>query len=319
MMLPERTACPTITLKKDHYMIKFLRLCIITALFTMMVVVLFAGAIHSDEKQDNVLKSKHNACVICHRMAVPPEKGLPAFPAGIDPVAFCLDCHHYTENHHPVNIAPTAAFPKDTSSIYPLYDGKITCLTCHEAHTGPGRVEPHELLRGGPHTDRRDICFRCHFKETYAKINPHIELAPGGTIREVAGKPVCLMCHSEMPKRDSGPDEVRFNADIAFLCWRCHPPMQGDFFQKHFHQKPSMKTLGSIREAERKLDIILPLAKDGRISCSTCHNPHQPGVLANRAALAGAGTPGRLRLSKDMMCSACHMQQRLMESKQSVP
>ena len=293
----------------------------ITVLLAATIAVLVACAVRSEGKRDVVVQiSKHDACIICHRLADPPEDGLPSFPPGIDPVAFCLDCHHYTENHHPVDIVPTEAYLKKIPGTYPLFAGKITCLTCHEAHTGPDRVEPPELLRGGPYTDRRDICFRCHSQDTYAKINPHVVRASGGAFKEIAGKSVCLVCHAKVPELDSGRDEVQFKADIAFLCWRCHHPMPGDFLQKHFHRKPAKKTLSSMGETEGKLGLMLPLAKDGRVTCSTCHNPHQPGVLVNKAALYGAGAPGRLRLPKDVICSACHMfQQQQTEVKQTIP
>ena len=53
-------------------------------------------------------------------------------------------------------------------------------------------------------------------------------------------------------------------------------------------------------------NVMLPLAIDGMVTCSTCHNPHQAGVLTVRAAIAGSGAPGRLRIPKNQMCSACH-------------
>lgn len=253
-------------------------------------------------------RPKHAACVACHRLAEPVTDGVAdhVFPDGSDPAAFCLDCHHASENHHPVGQVPAAISTKASLSSFPLFDGKITCLTCHVAHAGPRLEEPRKLLRGGPSVDRRDICFRCHFAESYASMNPHRMLNRDGSIRQIAGEPVCLLCHREQPRRDSAPEEVTFKADIAFLCWRCHPPMPGEFLQKHFQQKPREMTRRTMEETERSQDISLPLASDGHVTCSTCHNPHQPGVLDRRAAQAGAGSPGRLRLARQTVCSACH-------------
>ena len=253
-------------------------------------------------------RPKHSACVTCHRLAEPIADGATdqVFPSGSDPADFCIDCHQNSENHHPVGIAPAAMSSKASLSSYPLYDGKITCLTCHVAHAGPQLEEPRKLLRGGPYADRRDICFRCHFAESYASINPHRMLEADGAVRQVAGAPVCLLCHREQPRRDSDPGTVTFQADIAFLCWRCHPPMPGDFLQKHFQRKPREKTRRVMEETERTQEIVLPLTGDGQVSCSTCHNPHQPGVLERRAAQAGAGSPGSLRIAGQAVCSACH-------------
>jgi predicted CXXCH cytochrome family protein len=253
-------------------------------------------------------RAKHSGCVACHRLTDPSVDGGTdtLFPSGSDPAEFCLDCHQNAENHHPVGIAPQVLSSNGSMSAFPLFDGKITCLTCHVAHAGPRLEETHKLLRGGPYADRREICFRCHFKESYASINPHRMLEPDGTIRQIAGSSVCLLCHLKEPRRDSRPEEVAFQADIAFLCWRCHPPMPGDFLQKHFQRKPREKTRQIMQETERSQEVALPLTVEGKISCSTCHNPHQPGVLERRTAQAGAGAHGRLRVARHAVCSACH-------------
>jgi nitrate/TMAO reductase-like tetraheme cytochrome c subunit len=124
-------------------------------------------------------------------------------------------------------------------------------------------------------------------------------------VREVNGKPVCLMCHSKIP--DPAIDfteDVRFRADIGFLCWRCHPPMPGEFFRMHFLVAPSAKTLTAMNKAQERLYIILPIVPRGRITCSTCHNPHQEGVIQHSAAAKGADTRSKLRLQ--YICVACH-------------
>ena len=131
----------------------------------------------------------------------------------------CLKCHQYRENHHPVDFVPahSSNFP------FPLYEGKVECLTCHiENHRGS---ELH-MLRGGPYSSRREICFKCHYEEDYAQIYPHSMLDNEGKIIEVNGKPVCVVCHVTTP--DPTVDrtkDVLFRADVAFLCWRCHSLM----------------------------------------------------------------------------------------------
>jgi nitrate/TMAO reductase-like tetraheme cytochrome c subunit len=132
-------------------------------------------------------------------------------------------------------------------------------------------------------------------------------LNDSGEVREVNGKPVCLLCHSKEP--DPAVDrtsDVRFRADIGFLCWRCHPPMAmpDNFFDKHFLVKPSQEILRSMGEAEERLVVILPLVPRGRVTCSTCHNPHQRGVIHRDAAAKGADAASKLRLPS--ICVACH-------------
>ncbi|MGW8323621.1 MAG: cytochrome c3 family protein [Thermodesulfobacteriota bacterium] len=84
-----------------------------------------------------------------------------------------------------------------------------------------------------------------------------------------------MYCHlSERP----GPSDLL--ASGTELCLRCHPDRTGG----REHPVGSFPTFtGPTR---------LPLG-DGRIICTTCHNPH-------------ASTPGMLRLPPQELCPACH-------------
>lgn len=240
----------------------------------------------------------HSNCDVCHDSE---EENPAQLVLKADPSSICEYCHHYAENHHPVNFSPS----KPPGSQLPLYEGRIRCLTCHEIHGGPEHKGAPKLLRGGPYADRRTICFQCHFFEDFAKINPHDMLDSSGNVKEVKGKAVCLTCHTKQPDPEvDWTETVRFRADIGFLCWRCHPPMPGIFFSKHFLVEPSTQTLHNIRETEERLLIILPLVPRGRITCSTCHNPHQKGVIQHEAAAKGADAYAKLRLPS--ICFACH-------------
>ncbi len=217
------------------------------------------------------------------------------------PSSKCLDCHQYRENHHPVDIAPSdpADFP------FPLYGGKITCLTCHvEDHTAGGT----KLLRGGPYDDRREICFKCHSQEKFLEIDPHVMLDKEGKVLTVNGKPVCLLCHAVQPDPDKDrTEDVRFRADVAFLCWRCHPPMASpQFFSAHFLAKPSPSMLRFIERKEQEMQVTIPLVPRERITCSTCHNPHQKGVIKYGPSAKGADLPSKLRLQTPTLCFVCH-------------
>jgi predicted CXXCH cytochrome family protein len=243
----------------------------------------------------------HVQCAECHGTREP-KAGKDLFPKGVNPAVDCLNCHKYKENHHPVDFVPADA---SKFAFFPLYSGKVTCLTCHEIHGGYEHTGTPLLLRGGPYAERREICFKCHEKEEYAGINPHVMFGNDGATLEIKGEPVCLLCHAVKPNpfKDRTAN-VRFKADIAFLCWRCHPPMPGSFLDKHFLVTPSEKTLAYMQAAEVRLEIILPLAPWGRITCSTCHNPHQKGLLTFVEVAKGADAPKKLRTSD--MCSACH-------------
>ena len=243
----------------------------------------------------------HIVCINCHATEKP-QPGSASFSPGTDPSSLCLKCHKdYTENHHPVDFVP-ADSPKFP---LPLFGGEVKCLTCHEVHGGPRHEGTLRLLRGGPYADRRQICSKCHSAEKYAAFDPHRMLDDRGDVAMVDGKPACLWCHSKKP--DPAVDrteDVRFRADVGFLCWRCHPPMSGTFLGQHFLVKPSAQILPMYRESEERLNIILPLVPRGRITCSTCHNPHQKGVIQREAAAKGADAIKKLR--SPSICYGCH-------------
>ena len=254
--------------------------------------------------------NRHTSCVACHRISEPESLGEePSFAGEIDPSPLCLDCHHYSVNHHPIDVVPGPGYTNKTASSLPLYDGQVRCLTCHRAHTDAGQREfdaPLQLLRGGPYSDRRELCLACHGEDKLSTFNPHRMLSPDGSVLESNGKPVCLICHLKKPDLANSSGEVTFRADIAFLCWRCHTFMSGTFLERHFHVTPRKTTRLAMRKSEKELELVLPLAPDGMITCSTCHNPHQQDAVTRPAAQAGADSPRRLRMEKERICSACH-------------
>ncbi|MDW7773055.1 MAG: cytochrome c3 family protein [Desulfobulbaceae bacterium] len=212
----------------------------------------------------------------------------------------CLDCHDYTLDHHPVDIPPPGDIP------FPLTDGNITCLTCHfEDHESGGAF----FLRGGPYLQGRDMCFKCHHSEDYAGINPHLMLEEDGSFKKiVGGQTICIVCHVTKPDpEEDRTEDVRFRADVGFLCWRCHPPMANALFQhEHLLVEPSLEMRRMLEKNEKEMNVLLPLVPRDRVTCSTCHNPHQKGVILREAAAKGADDPERLRVPSPRLCFICH-------------
>lgn len=162
-----------------------------------------------------------------------------------------------------------------------------------------------KAVAGGPYADRRKICFECHAREQYATIDPHKMQDKSGKRSVVNGETVCLFCHVLQPDpTQDKANTVLFKADIGFLCMRCHPPMHGDFLDKHFLVTPPRDYLKYMNRPEVQEKFTLPLVPRGRITCSTCHNPHQDGIISFEPAAAGADSLHRLR--NDNICVACH-------------
>jgi len=69
--------------------------------------------------------------------------------------------------------------------------------------------------------------------------------------------------------------------------------------------KPSARVLDNMRSSEEKLTVTMPIVPRGWITCSTCHNPHQKGVIQRDSAAKGADVKNKLRLPS--VCYACHL------------
>lgn len=257
-------------------------------------------------------------CEECHSET--PEKGKEKhLKFGNDYIRTCR-CHEFEPGTylHPVFIKPSEEKRSKIPDNFPLSNGEITCITCHDIYLQCQdrvvlKLFNRNFLRGGPFLRRTDICFNCHDKDEYTKLNPHNQLDEYGKI--ISKK--CLYCHLEMPneKTDSYKEtlsghKVKLIGNFTFLCLRCHPekgkshPINAD----HLHA-PSPATLANIKESEKNYKVILPLNEKGEVTCATCHNPHEKGVLpVKKASAKGASEKYRLRLSgmTGEICRACH-------------
>ncbi len=231
-------------------------------------------------------------------------------------------CHGYTsENYiHPVDIAPSEEKKEKIPASLPLKNGKVACSTCHDIYL-QCRMDRHKkevnkfFLRSAPYARRTDFCFRCHDEAKYKRLDPHTQIDESGEV--VVEK--CLYCHVEKPdekhatfKKAEGihGSVVKLIGDLEVLCYRCH------YKQSTLHpinanhlRKPDDKISEAMKESEKQYGIILPLNYKGEITCATCHNPHERGIIpADRASSKGASEKFRLRLpgKTGEICLACH-------------
>ena len=117
----------------------------------------------------------------------------------------------------------------------------------------------------------------------------------------------CLYCHTEIPdEKRANYEDVKLLANPEVLCVGCHGRITENQWHTRHLRKPPVEIANRIKELQEKFHIILPLDADGKITCATCHNPHQKGVIPDkRAGAKGAGEKFRHRLG-DNMCVKCH-------------
>ncbi|HLB24862.1 MAG TPA: cytochrome c3 family protein [Nitrospirota bacterium] len=167
-----------------------------------------------------------------------------AVPGGVSKL--CYSCHGSYSNIHPVDVVPSMQAP----AHLPLYEGKLSCDTCHDMHQK--KTKDH-LLRGfaeGRYLMRPDLCIDCH-GESFVKKNPHFNQKERG---------LCVFCHQTEPQKMDTDKTVRFRFGILRSCNFCH------------------NLAGRNHPVNVDRDVAppksLPRDIDGSVTCATCHDPH---------------------------------------------
>ena len=249
-------------------------------------------------------------CTECHARV--PRKGSHLqLRYGGDYQQLCR-CHYSASQNyiHPVDMVPSQDLKSAIPPVFPLQKGKVTCATCHDIvvqcqdrQSDKIFLKEQKFLRGAPYDSMMAICYQCHNKADYQMYNPHLQL----NARNEIDKQSCLYCHAEIPdEKATRLEDARLIGNMEALCIRCHTrePLQ-NFHAKHL-RKPSDEVLATIKSMEAQHGILLPLGEAGNVTCATCHNPHQKGVIPDRRLAArGAGQTRRHRLQQDM-CIKCH-------------
>ena len=241
-------------------------------------------------------------CTDCHYQ-IPQEGGDKFLKFGGDYNILCK-CHAPENYVHPVGIELSQEKKIKIPAELPLENGKITCLTCHDIYwqCQKRRVDKNSL-RGRPFRKRSDFCYKCHDKAGYRMLDIHSQLNARGKI--IVDK--CLYCHTDMPDENRAHyEDLKFIGNLEMICQRCHN-IRGSHAGNFNHLvKPSAAALARMQAMEKKFDIILPLDKNGQLTCITCHNPHDKDVIrAGSPAAKGAGSKYRQRLP-GRLCIECH-------------
>ncbi len=252
-------------------------------------------------------------CTECHVKAEKPDLLFEG-----DSVQMCNRCHAESfarTDIHPVGVKPTADMQKIMPDTWPLENGAITCITCHDVlvqmkENAAQRLLNPSFLRGAPYEQISSFCFSCHQQNQFAKTNPHEQLDAQGTI--IAGR--CLFCHQSLPNPQQAQsiNDVTFNNGRTDMCVNCHSDKQTAHPARADHLvELSADRLTSLQFEGGKQGIELPIFR-GSVVCGTCHNPHQKGVMHRQEIGHGAGTENFLRLNGGYaLCVFCHTDMRI--------
>lgn len=247
------------------------------------------------------------ACRTCH------GEGTPTTIESYDDDTMCGKCHEKSATlscRHPsgrvIGKSNSVSLPDTYRSA--VRDGKLVCTTCHDplVQCQGDRLAPYlnpRFLRGGPFQQRDEVCLLCHDPAAYAKLNPHAQLS-GTETRDDA----CRFCHEGSVERISASSGFRMVASLQ--CLGCHAvaphPMSmipGSGIDSWNHLVvPGESTSRRMNATRERTGARLPVEPGtGKISCATCHDPHESGVIA--------GDPpylDRARLRPVARCENCH-------------
>lgn len=198
-----------------------------------------------------------------------------------DDLLICLSCHGSMDSCHPI-LVKLGPGMRPGSGLPMSADGKITCLTCHNPMPSSGKGL--EIRERKPGDARNAICFRCHDKADLTGRNPHSAMSD---------RESCRFCHDTMtdPTNEEA-SRVSFISNTRLICLRCHSQ------ENH--------PMGVDHMVHPKMDIPEPFRLDekGRITCTTCHNPH----IQAKGQEEEAGRTKRFIVEDDgrILCVRCH-------------
>jgi hypothetical protein len=311
--------------------------------FFALVVVLFLERIlaNGGETALNVkqyAKNPHrdvSMCLACHTSNIGGRGNL---IFGNNVIQLCQSCHDGRQalrEVHPVNLKPSVAMAGRIPTDFPLEQGKLTCSTCHNIKLScpkeqPATMPDDDFLRGAPTQHPLAFCFNCHTKESYQPFNVHDQLDTGRKKTDT-----CLWCHLSVPEVGSNIKEAAsygLRGKASELCRNCHPvPASHPTGDPHMYSTPSaemmsymsayeiqnkmhlqLKQLLEYVKAAKRAQRFIPLDENNRITCYSCHNPHEKGLLPNRNPRSIGAEPKkaknhRLRVYQgDIACRVCH-------------
>ncbi|MFQ5805567.1 MAG: hypothetical protein ACE5I3_03845 [Phycisphaerae bacterium] len=270
-------------------------------------------------------------CRSCHE--ADNERLLPIAPEATD--RLCLSCHDGVQapaDPHPIG-RPANTELATTPTSWPTVNGAIGCLTCHDIrrHCSSQARRPavnYVLLRGYDPQRPRDYCTTCHHADAAGRFNPHRQRDATGRVRDDA----CFLCHTQRPEIPADGRrrfEPHLRDESSDLCLSCHGKHWDVSPRGHVDRPvpPRIRQWMLMRELSLEIDADpqrlaqlagepdrrparLPLGND-RVTCYTCHNPHEAGLFPAGSELGALADNPRdraraLRTDWIDLCFQCH-------------
>lgn len=268
-------------------------------------------------------------CLSCH------SKGRVAAKVNLSGQTHPLNVRLFKSNGRPRRPAVVDAhrdrlqLPLFNRAGVPDKNGDMTCATCHNPHRAPAGARKTQSGRKGARVPKvstfflrkpkAKICRQCHRRKFNIAGSRHdlAKSAPkarNSLHQTPAQSGLCATCHRVHGSRKGflWARQTAGSAVVGSLCFSCHNA-QGIAKKKvnHGYSHPM-----DIRPAElgfkvRSLPLFDPKGKrrpNGRITCATCHDPHQwrPPAAGRKTAKSHVAVTSFLRRQSPGICRNCH-------------
>jgi DmsE family decaheme c-type cytochrome len=195
-----------------------------------------------------------------------------------------------------------AQTPSQPAALPPGYAGSDTCVVCHTDQEASMKGTQHGQAKNPRTPAAAQGCESCH-----GPGQAHVDDdAKGKILRFKAMKPdavsgTCLTCHN---RGTHAGWEGSAHASRNLSCTTCHSVHSPKSLEKQLVKKTQTEVCATCHRtqvAKTERAVAHMPVREGKMSCSSCHNPH--GSISNVKAL-------KVGSSVTESCTTCHTEMR---------
>ncbi len=289
------------------------------------------AAIRGRPRRNELTGKQARRCTICHMEWIEPlasgeSTPLMEVPAVMEgsPVASressCLSCHDasvvdsrhrvWDEHGHKTGVTPPEGM--EVPDYLPLMDGKVSCRTCHSAHTGgdfTGDLRSSVFLRVD--NTASQLCMTCHANYTRGpRLGTHPTggmpwpvpeslIAAGAKVGSNPREITCQVCHT--PHGSSYDHLLVMGVESNQLCTSCHDQMRPGMFREGGQSEHPLRPPVNAEQKAAISEMGTRIGTNDTLICLSCHKLHH-------------GEGERFMLARPLvdsaMCISCHEEKR---------